>query len=188
MRQSAALSDQELATALHDGDFSAFGEIYERFWRPLLAHSIRLLKDEEAAMDVVQDVFASLWEKRDTLVIGRSVSAFLYTCVRNRIFDRIARDKVHDRYLAELAIYYTEGARYTDEAYREKELSRAIDQEIEALPAKMREVFELSRRHEFSYEKIAFTLDISDHTVKKQISNALKILRAKLSTLMMMFF
>ncbi|MNI91450.1 RNA polymerase sigma factor [compost metagenome] len=56
-----------------------------------------------------------------------------------------------------------------------------ITSEIAKLPAKMREVFELSRLEDLSHREIAERLNISESTVKKQVQNALKILKARLS-------
>ena len=63
-----------------------------------------------------------------------------------------------------------------------------IEKEIAALPPKMREIFELSRKANLNYREIADRLNISDKTVKKQMSNALKILRSRLGVLFDLFF
>ncbi len=55
-----------------------------------------------------------------------------------------------------------------------------IEKEIGALPPKMREVFELSRKENLSHKEIAEKLNLSEKTVKKQVNNSLKILRSKL--------
>ncbi|MNL44326.1 RNA polymerase sigma factor [compost metagenome] len=64
----------------------------------------------------------------------------------------------------------------------ERELTRLLQQEIDKLPAKMRQVFEMSRNQHLSHAEIAQQLGISDQTVKKQVNNALKILRSKVNT------
>jgi len=59
-------------------------------------------------------------------------------------------------------------------------LADLIEKEIQALPSKMRQIFELSRKQYLSYKEIAEQLEISEHTVKSQVSNALRILKLKL--------
>ena len=76
----------------------------------------------------------------------------------------------------------------TDETIREKELKGIIEREIASLPAKMRAVFEMSRNENLSYKEIAEELCISDKTVKKQINNAIKILRKKINLLVIACF
>jgi RNA polymerase sigma-70 factor (ECF subfamily) len=67
-------------------------------------------------------------------------------------------------------------------------MEELIEKEIAALPPKMREVFELSRKANLNYREISEKLNISDNTVKKQMSNALKILRSRLGVLFDLFF
>ncbi|MNI50552.1 RNA polymerase sigma factor [compost metagenome] len=71
---------------------------------------------------------------------------------------------------------------------RNRELAERIELEVAQLPAKMREVFELSRNAHLSHREIALRMDISDKTVKKQMNNALKILRLKLGSLFVLIF
>lgn len=170
-------SDQELSISLGAGSRTAFAEIYERYWSILLSHAIKMLKDEEKAQDAVQDVFQMLWEKSPTLNIHTSLSSFLYTSLRYRILDKLKRDKIEDRFLNTLQTEIESGVSSTDDAMAEKEFARKIEEGLNMLPPKMRTVFELSRMNDYSYREISKELNLSENTVKKQISNSLKILR-----------
>ncbi|MDY0904679.1 RNA polymerase sigma-70 factor [Pedobacter sp. CFBP9032] len=170
-------SDQELSISLGAGSRTAFAEIYERYWSLLLSHAIKMLKDEEKAQDAVQDVFQMLWEKSPTLNIHTSLSSFLYTSLRYRILDKLKRDKIEDRFLTTLQTEIESGVSSTDDAMAEKEFARKIEEGLNMLPPKMRTVFELSRMNDYSYREISKELNLSENTVKKQISNSLKILR-----------
>lgn len=170
-------SDQELSISLRAGSRTAFAEIYERYWSVLLSHAIKMLKDEEKAQDAVQDVFQMLWEKSPALNIHTSLSSFLYTSLRYRILDKLKRDKIEDRFLNTLQTEIESGVSSTDDAMAEKEFARKIEEGLNMLPPKMRTVFELSRMNDYSYREISKELNLSENTVKKQISNSLKILR-----------
>jgi len=128
-----------------------------------------------------------LWSKGPELFVNTSLPAFLYSAVRNKIFDLIDRNKVRGNYLASLEAYIDHGELTTDNLIREKELNERIEQEVALLPEKMRQVFELSRKSHLSYKEIAEKMDITDNTVKKQMNNALKILRMKLGILFLYF-
>ena len=180
-------TDNELLHFLKDGDHRAYNEIYDRYWAMLYRHSLRMLQDTDQAKDVVQDVFTMLWIKRDELALHTSLSSFLYALVRNRTLNQIDHSKVRTDYMASLQHAIEEGAYSTDELVNEKELARRIETELANLPKKMRQVFELSRKYDYSYRQIADELCITDHTVKKQMSNALKILRTKISMLFYFF-
>ena len=181
------LNDRELLSLLKEGQHHAYEAIYQRYWALLFKHARRILQDDEEAKDVVQDIFTMLWFRGPELIVTTNLSAFLYSAVRNKIFDLIDRNKVRGQYLTSLESFIDQGELTTDNAIREKELTARIEEEIAFLPQKMREVFELSRKSHLSYREIATKLDITDHTVKKQINNALKILRLKFGIIIFLF-
>lgn len=180
-------SDAELADLIKSGNKYAFTEIYERYWSVLLRHARRMLQDNEETRDILQDVFLTLWKKAPELELTSSLSAYLYALVRNRILNLVVRDKVKANYLASLEDFIDHGEATTDFTIRSKQLAARIEEELAALPPKMREVFELSRKHNLSYHQISEKLMISDNTVKKQMSNALKQLKLKLGLLLLAF-
>lgn len=173
-------TDELLLRQIMDGDYAAFSELFGRYREPLYFHAKRMLGDNDEARDIVQDLFAALWSKRETLVIPAAVDNYLYGSVRNRILDFIAHQKVISRYAASFDLFLEKGISSTDDLVREKELARIIQTEIAHLPEKMREIFELSRNEELSYKEIAQRLNLSEHTVKKQAQRALKILRMRI--------
>lgn len=173
-------SDEELFSLLKDGDHDAFTEIYHRYSGILYAHTLKRLQDSEEAMDIVHELFTSLWQKREVIEITSYPSGYLYTSVRNRVINRIAHKDISSKYydFKQNANQFITGS--TDHLVREKQLSEIIEQEINFLPQRMREVFELSRFQQMSHKEIAVKLDISELTVKKQVNKALRILRVKL--------
>jgi RNA polymerase sigma-70 factor (ECF subfamily) len=173
-------SDQELLELLKTGDQRAYTVIYDRYWGILFRHAWKMLRDEEQSADVLQDLFTTIWVNASTLDIKNSLSSYLYSALRNRILKLIRHEQVQVNYLGTLPDFEKEGRNITDELLREKELAAQIEQEIALLPAKMREIFELSRKAHLSYRQIAEETNVSEGTVKKQVYNALKILRAKL--------
>lgn len=158
-----------------------FSEIYNRYWAPLYRHAYRLLKDKIAAEDVVQEVFVNLWDKISTLAVQDSLNSYLYAIVRNRILNIIQKEKIHSEYIRSFACFMEQSEAITDHRVREKMLREKIEKEVAHLPTKMRHIFEMSRTEHRSYREIAEELELSDKTVKKQVSNAIKILRLKLS-------
>jgi len=177
-------TDQELVGLLKSGDHVAFTEIYNRYWVVLFQHARKMLQDEDAAVDIVQDVFTTIWIKNSELTITTSVKAYLYAAVRNRIISSIRHSKVHESYLDSLTSIIEKGEMVTDEQVRFREFSAQVEMEISKLPPRMREVFELSRNEGLSHKQIAEELNIADETVKKQIYKAMKALRLKLDTLL----
>lgn len=174
------LQDAELASLLRDGDHRAYTEIYLRFTPVLHAHAYAKLHDRDDAKDVVQELFSALWVKRESLVFHSSLTGYLYTSLRNRILNVIAHKKVESEHLTSLQQFMNKGQAITDHLLRRKQLAELIEKEVANLPPKMQEIFILSRNRQLSHREIAEKLDISEKTVKNQINNALKILRARL--------
>ena len=128
------------------------------------------LDDTQTVEDVVQDVFVRLLQTDEQ---PQNVRAWLYTAVRNRCID-LLRQSSHS--VEPLAVGL-EAA--TDEEQQERSLREArLWEAIDALPARCREVFLLSKRDGLTYAQIAQRLGLSEKTVEHQVSKALKRLRA----------
>jgi len=183
MAAYSAYTDQELVALLKGGDERAYTEIYTRYWPLLFRHSLKMLHDDDQAMDIVQDIFTSLWFNHQALVFNTSLSGYLYVSVRNRTVNVIHKNKLQYSYMESLQEYIDQGSYVSDETVRYNELADEIEAEIAKLPPKMKEIFELRRTAGLSYKQIAVQLGISDETVKTQVSRALKILRAKFGVL-----
>ncbi|MHA4893308.1 RNA polymerase sigma factor [Pedobacter sp. PWIIR3] len=173
-------SDQELLALLREGQHSAFAEIYNRFYSLLYVHAYRRLNDEDAANDLMQDVFVGLWERRDQLVLKGSLSSYLYAVVRNRIIDLFSHSKVSEKYLSSLGAYFEQDKYEADFKVRESQLRTLIEKEIAALPEAERQIFTMSRMEDMSYREIAEKLDMTEEAVKSKMKRTLKVLRGRL--------
>lgn len=173
-------TDQELFDLLQLGDQVAYTSIYDRYVFTLLNHAYNKTRNREEARDIVQEVFTRLWARRQQIQITTNVAGFLYTSVQHIIIDQFVHSKVKDKYFASILSFAAQSHEATDYRTRENQLADIIEKEIAGLPPKMREIFELSRKHHLSHKEIAERLNIAEQTVSKQVSNALKILRIKL--------
>jgi RNA polymerase sigma-70 factor (family 1) len=179
-------TDEQLIISLRKGDVAAFTEIYERYWNKLLVYTMRVIRQQHDAEDIVQELFVSIWRRRDVLDIEHALSTYLYNSVRYLAFRYIEKNSTYSGHLQRLA------ARIAGEEVNApgleaeifgRELEGQIDQLIQQLPEKMQEVFILSRRHHLSYKEIADRLSISEETVRKQVYKSLQILRSRLGPL-----
>lgn len=173
-------SDDDLLKAFNSGNKQAFEVIYDRYWQLLFRHANHMLNDEEEAKDVIQEVFTALWSRSDDNPIHPPLPAFLYTVTRNRILNRLKHFRIAAKYLAQAEMAIHDPSQLPDRKVREQDLARLIEEGLSSLPPKMREVFELSRKAHKTHKEIAEQLNISDKTVKKQINNALRILKRKM--------
>jgi RNA polymerase sigma-70 factor (ECF subfamily) len=187
MSRLLCIDDEEVFQSFQQGDKNAYELIYDKYWAILYRHARKMLHSDEEAKDVVQEVFVTLWTKAQNTEIHCPLAAFLYTITRNKVLDHIKHSKVKARYMDSLKTEMESHTQLADALVRQRDLSDQIEKEIKALPAKMREIFELSRKEYRSYKEISEYLQISDKTVKKQISNALHILKTKLGPLLSFF-
>jgi RNA polymerase sigma-70 factor (family 1) len=185
----STLSDDTLIQLLKESDHRAYTEIYHRYFYLLYVHAFKKLQDENQAKDVLQDVFATLWFKRASDFQSNNLGGYLYTAVRNKIFDLFAHEQVKSKYLDSLNAYVsTRSSVSTDHLVRENELKAYIEREIQALPPKMKQIFELSRKDELTHKEIAAKIGTSENNVSTQITTALRILRTKLGVIAAIFF
>lgn len=180
-------ADHILLDFLKEDDQLAYTEIFERYSKILVNHAYKMLGNQDEANDVVQEVFLSIWNKRNELAITGSLSSYLYKATKNRILNHIAHEKVVSRYADSISGFIENDYVLADSKLREEELEAIIAKEIALLPEKMREVFLLRKVEELSYDEIALQLNITDKTAKQQVYNSLKILREKLKSLMSVF-
>jgi RNA polymerase sigma-70 factor (ECF subfamily) len=173
------LSDLEIFEKFKKGSDAAFAEIYRRHWQRLYVHAFNMLDDEDEAKDIVQEIFTSFWVKGRGLELKTSLRIYFHSAVKNRILNMIEHNRIRNNYLNSLSqfLFYQNDVELTLE---EDERIGLIEKEIHLLPPKMRTIFELRRTEEFSYKEIGAQLGISDKTVKKQINNAIKILKIKI--------
>ncbi|WP_316792005.1 RNA polymerase sigma-70 factor [Pedobacter frigoris] len=179
MRKYRDYTDSELSNLLKEGNDVAFAEVYDRFFNALYLHALNRLKDKDEAKDIVQELFISLWNKRETADLT-NLSNYLYTAVRNRVINVVSHKSVETRYLMGLPRNIIVEDCITDHRLRERQLANIIAGEIAQLPKKMREVFEMSRLQNLSHKEIAEQLGITEQSVRSHVKNALKVLRSRL--------
>lgn len=179
-------NDQELIALLKEGNQFAYTEIYDRYKRLLYLFAFKRLGDREDVKDIIHEIFMSLWQNREQLNLSYSLTTYLHSAVRNKIVDIIAHKQVSARYIESFNAYQASGQSSTDHLVRQKELTALIEKEVEALPVKMRQVFELSRNSNYSRKQIAEELGLSEETVKSHMHHAMKILKVKLGPLLIL--
>ena len=155
-----------------------FEKLYKRFQPSLVSYAYYITKNTEESVELVNDVFLSVWDKRNQLNFDESLKTYLYTAVKNRSINYIKRQKLMRSYDDQLEMISEFEA---DQSLLEKEHHVVVKQIMNDLPAKCKQVFAMSRIDQLSNKEIASLLDISIKTVEAQITKALKIFKKKLS-------
>ena len=172
-------TDQELITSLQNGDESAMDLLFRRHYKSICRSVYRILKDNNLAEDIAQEVFLGLWKKRDKLKITTSVQAYLKRTAVNKSLNFIRDQKIKFDDEEKMPVQYNNQST-SQQKLEADDLQNLINDSIDLLPEKCRLVFTLSRFEEMTYQEIANELNISIKTVENQISKALKFLRKAL--------
>ncbi len=171
-------TDEQLLLQMAGGARQAFTELYKRYWEDLFITAAKALRGKEEAADVVQDVFLSLWNRRNELNIQGSLAAYLHTGVRYKCIHYIEKNITRRDYLVQLAeVVISSPSTNAEINLQLKEIEQTVNKTVAKMPAKMQEVYKLSRQEHLSYKEISDCLNISVETVKKHIQHALNLIR-----------
>lgn len=171
-------SDTELIDLLKSGNESAFTEIYNRYWKLLFKTAFNILQDFAIAQDITQNIFISLWERRNQVNI-QTIKPYLLQATRFAVYKAIREqqnDKAFYERLAEITVDII-----TDNPLLFKEQQALLNKLVKGLPESCRETFRLSREENLTYKQIASLSGISEKTVEKHISMSLQYIRDGIS-------
>ena len=175
------------ATTSHHENAVTFDQVYNLHWKPLYRTAFRILKDEQAAEDIVQDTFVRLWENWDT-ILHINIKGWLFTTSYHLVLKNLKRLQANES--LEKANFSEPLAGEADELIRTRQLQLQLDICVNNLPDQCRRVYTMSKRKEFSIKRIATELGISPKTVEYHVTTALRRIRQSISsaTLFLLFF
>lgn len=171
----------DLLDLIKHGDETAFAKIYHRYWTELYLSAYKRLPEKEVCQDIIQNIFTTLWLRRDTVEIN-NLSAYLHTAVKFQVLKRIAREpKMHtasDDFISKLI-----SPLESDHIIIEKETKRMIELFINALPKKRKAIFIKHYFEGLSTANIAVSLNVSQKTVQNQLATGFNGLKVRLTHL-----
>lgn len=185
VNEGKTIADQGLAASIRNSNQGVFELVFKFYYSGLVVYADKIVQNIDVSEDIVQSVFMKLWETRETIEI-RSFRSYFIQCVKNRCIDHIRNQQVKDRF--DHRIRETDQFVTDDDLWTKTDLSELIDQSVESLPPRCREIFRMSRYENLKIAEIADQLQISTRTVETQISKALKILRLKLIDYLSLLF
>jgi len=174
------IKDKDLMDRLKKGDELALNYIYNVYSEQLFISAYNMLKNKELCEDIIQDVFISIWNKREKIQIKTTLKAYLYASVLYKVYDQYRKKNSLIR--VELIENFNSQVEYTNPETKiiHNELVERINSIVDDLPEKCREVFKMSREEHLSHKEIALKLNISTKTIEAHITIALKKIRTSL--------
>lgn len=175
-----------LIQQISEGDEQAFEQLFNLYFEYLHNVAYNRLQSKEAADDIVQDIFADLWNNRESLDIHTSVNSFLFQAVKNKVYKFIRHKSVREkeRYISRIHNEYYGKSPFpnSNEILEEAELKRLVSLHLKELSEKSQQIFSLSREEHFTHQEIAEKLNCSPKTVEYHICKVLKHLRLHLNS------
>ena len=158
----------------------SFEELFRDKYRKLCHFAVQLIKDEDSAKDIVQEVFVTYWNTKDTLPGDMPVNGFLYASVRNACLNWLRRQKLEHSYLNKQSLDPSEDAVALNSIIRSEVLGE-IYKHISTLPPNCQIVFRMGYLEGLKNPQIAEKLGVSVNTVKTQKKRGLQLLKVRMN-------
>ena len=172
--------DSELINAIVLQDKKVFEVLYKQHYKQLFAIAYRYVGRPEAAEEIVHDVFINIWNKGRQLKIEYSLKSYLIKAIINTSLNLIKKEKLD---MEKRLKYISEQEGFTDEETTkdaEEALLKGLENALELLPEKCRQVMYLSRFGKLKQQEIATQMNISIKTVKNHLTYGFQKLREHL--------
>ncbi|WP_166336239.1 RNA polymerase sigma factor [Sphingobacterium chungjuense] len=174
------LQDNQLMHAIRAGNEQAFAQFFDEYWEYLYREAYFRLKNHDDAEDIVQEIFTSLWQNRETTTINISIKAYLAGALKNKLIRHYTKNNLHQETVDHLLRQMTVFEEGVLDAITAKEIQHTINQAIHHFPKNMRDII-LLRMQSFTIAEISKALSLSPQTVKNNTTMGLKQLKDILS-------
>lgn len=177
--QNVIRDDEEYITAIRRGDEAVFTALVHAYLGPLTSFAFGCIGDEDAAHDVVQDVFARIWRLGPEWNPKHGVAGYLFAAVRNRAYDLLDADKARHR--MQRAVSTELDVRSEEVPYPDVALVARVRRELHTLTDRQRDVLRLRYEQGHTVAQIAVILGVEIRAVEKLFARGLATLRNRLA-------
>ncbi|MGX1927782.1 sigma-70 family RNA polymerase sigma factor [Flagellimonas sp. 2504JD4-2] len=168
-----------LLAELKKGNKKAFKKLFELFWEPMFTRAKSIVLDENAAKDVVQEIWVNLWQKREENTI-KNFEAYIFRSVTYGCFKYLRDNKLKTTHLQAMEALELPTVSEVETQHSLDQTQFIIEKSLTELSPRCQQIFRLSRMEAASNEEIAKRLGISKRSVENQMSIALKSIRQNL--------
>lgn len=165
----------DIFSAIRQSDYNSFNRLFFCFYKRLCAYVTEITKDEFVSEDIVQDLFINLWTNREKIEVRENIAGYLFKSSKNAALNYLRSEKNKNNALERISI---NTSLLTDYDIEHEEFLSALDNCINQLPARSKEVFILHRIEGLKLIEISEKLNISVKTIKNQIWKSLQFLKS----------
>ncbi|ETZ24884.1 hypothetical protein N824_01245 [Pedobacter sp. V48] len=174
------LSDQFLLEECRQDNLRAYDQLFERYFAKLYHFSLNYVKNAAVAEELVMDLMFNIWKKRKDLQINGEFSAYLFTAMKNVMFNHLRKKELLTTDISFLQEQAATVGHLADHCLQYKELEQVYQLKLSQLSPQRRKIFKLSREEQMTYPQIAESMNLSVNTIKTQMLVSLKYLRESL--------
>jgi len=161
-------------------DANSFASIYDRYWEMVYRICYNNIRDVETAKEMVQDIFKSIWERKNSLVINISMERYLLRSAKLKVFEYIRNKTCQKKHIDCIRKEYCDVSNCTENSIFFNNLTEKVNDLIDRLPCQCRNVYRMSRKEGLTNKEIASALLISERAVEQHLTKALRMLRENL--------
>lgn len=172
-------NDEVLMNLLREGNRQAFAAIYNRYVDELYRHAKRVLANKEDCEEILQEVFEYLWKNHKTINI-KSLRAYLYKAVANKVTDHLKKGYLHKRYVEHFQLF--------EAVYSNADNTESVEQIIESglrqLPERVQLAIRLRLTENLTNDEIAQRMQVTNKTIENYMHQVYTHFRATYSLLL----
>jgi len=176
------IRETEIIRRIRQGDKAEFESLFRSSYVSLVHYAKSIIKDQDTAEEIVQDLFFRFWQNREKTIIESTLNGYLFRSVHNKCLHYINHMKIVERYAKENAGVEKEVSEDPLDIIKYRELQEKINNILEKLPERCSLIFCMSRFEGMKYNEIAEKLSVSVKTVEANMGKALKEFRRVLIT------
>jgi RNA polymerase sigma factor (sigma-70 family) len=166
-----------------EGEYAALGEVFRKLYGELYYYGVKLLPMEEVVRDTIQDIFVDLWSRKEKIACINNIKAYLFVAVRHQLLLQIKKlrvEKPTELTGVDLPVFSREDSIVQEENNTSNR--RLLNQSLEKLTERQREVIILRFNHEMEFEDIAQIMRMNLQSVRNLLFRALQKVRSNMTT------
>lgn len=172
--------ETNIIKGIRNGDESAFEFIYQNYYTALCVLAIRIIKIQEEAEEIVQEIIVNLWNKRESINITKNLKAYLFQSVHNNALNHLKKQNRENNYTISISEHLQEVYANQSEKILVNELETIVKEAIEKLPEQTKSIFKQSRFEGLKYSDIAKNENLTIKGIEFHMSKALQFLKTEL--------
>lgn len=180
MRDYSNHSDQELIGLLKDGNQRAFKMLYDRYWEKLIHYAAQKTGDLMEAENAVQEVFISLWNRREQPEISTDLCRYLTVSVKYRVIKFLDKQRTQRLHEQNSLTTYDLLDDSTQQYLDLEELRLWLEENICKLPQQSALIFRMSKEQGMSHKQISQETGLSEKAVNSHLVRSKKTLLTNL--------